>query len=288
MKRIFSKKWPLIIALVVTSHFVHAQIDMPQASPIATLQTKVGLTDVAVEYSRPGLKGRDKKIFGELIPYGEVWRTGANDPTKITFNDKVKIDGKDLAAGTYSIYTIPGTDDWTVIFSKKLEQWGPSGYQDTEDALRVQVKPVTIPLPKETLTIDFSNYTSNSANLTITWDNTQIIVPVETEVDAKVMAQIDEKLQAAEVTPWTYFQAANYYYQQKKDLNQAMEWLNTALKNQEHFLFYNVQSRILADQRKYKEAIKAAEKSKELAQKDNNQDYIKINDELIARYKEKK
>lgn len=277
-----------MIALMATCHFAQAQIDMPQASPKAILQTRVGLTDVSVEYSRPGLKGRDKKIFGDLIPYGEVWRTGANESTKVTFKDNVKIGGKELAAGTYALYTIPGADEWTVIFSNKLDLWGDSGYQNADDALRVKVKPTTIPLPKETFTIDFSNYTTNGANLDITWDNTQVTVPVETEVDSKVMAQIAEKLQAKEVAPWTYFQAANYYYQNNKDLNQALQWVNTAIQGQEHFVFYNVQSKILADLKKYKEAIKAAEKSKELAQKENNRDYVKMNEELIARYKERK
>lgn len=288
MKVLFSKKWGLLICLLAGFQFAQAQIDMPQASPRAILQTKVGLTDVTVDYSRPGLKGRDKKIFGDLIPYGEVWRTGANESSKVTFKDSVKIDGKVLPAGTYALYTIPGANEWTVIFSNNTELWGDNGYQQSDDALRVNVKPQTIPYPKETFTIDFAEYTNNGANLTITWDNTQVVVPVEAEVDSKVMAQISEKLQAKEVAPWTYFQAANYYFQNKKDMNQALQWINTALQGQEHFVFYNVQSKILAEMKQFKEAIKAAEKSKELAQKENNRDYVKMNEELIARYKEMK
>ena len=156
---------------------------------------------------------------------------------------------------------------------------------DFSAALRVTVAPITIPYPEETFTIDFSHYTNNGANLDISWDNTLVSVPVTSEVDAIVMAQIKEKTQ---VSPNTYYQAARYYLETGKDLNQALEWINQAIGSREHFVFYNVKSKILADMKKYKEAIKAAEKSKELAQKDNNQDYVKINNELIARYKEKK
>lgn len=284
----FTKKAVLLLACICSMQLAHAQIDMPQASPKAKLETRVGLTDVELVYSRPGLKGRDKKIFGDLIPFGKVWRTGANESSKITFAEEVNVNGQALAAGTYALYTIPGESEWTIIFSNKLDLWGEMGYKEEDDALRVQVKPVAIANPQETFTIDFSNYTSNSADLTIIWDNTLVSVPVETEVDSKVMAQIEEKMQAAEIDPSTYFQAANYYFQNNKDLDQALDWINKALESREHYVFYNVKSKILAEQKEFKDAIKAAEKSKELANKENNQDYVKINDDLIARYKERR
>lgn len=284
----FTKKAVLLLTCICSMQLAHAQIDMPQASPKAKLETRVGLTDVELVYSRPGLKGRDKKIFGDLIPFGKVWRTGANESSKITFAEEVNVNGQALAAGTYALYTIPGESEWTIIFSNKLDLWGEMGYKEEDDALRVQVKPVAIANPQETFTIDFSNYTSNSADLTIIWDNTLVSVPVETEVDSKVMAQIEEKMQAAEIDPSTYFQAANYYFQNNKDLDQALDWINKALESREHYVFYNVKSKILAEQKEFKDAIKAAEKSKELANKENNQDYVKINDDLIARYKERR
>lgn len=277
-----------MLALCGSMHLAQAQIDMPQASPKAKLETRVGLTDVEVVYSRPGLKGRGEKIFGELEPFGEVWRTGANESTKITFADDVEIKGQPLKAGTYALYTIPGQNEWTVIFNKNLELWGDSGYKQEEDALRVNVVPVTLPYPEETFTIDFGNYTQNGADLQISWDNTQLNVPVKTEVDSKVMAQIKEKMEADSVSTTTYYNAARYYHENNKDLDKALEWIDKAIQGREHFVFYNVKSKILADMNKYKEAIEAAEKSKELAQKSNNKDYVKINDELIARYKEKK
>ncbi|WP_026135427.1 DUF2911 domain-containing protein [Nafulsella turpanensis] len=282
MKKLFLKKWILLLALCGSMHLAQAQIEMPQASPPATLETTVGLTDVVVDYSRPGLKGRGKKIFGELIPYGEVWRTGANESTKVTFEDSVKIAGQSLPPGTYALYTIPGIGEWTVIFSNNTELWGDSGYNPEDDALRVKVKPTTIPYPVETFTIDFSNYTKNSADLNISWDNTMVSVPIETAVDDVVMAQIKE---LTKVSPNVFYQAARYYQENNKDLNQALQWINQAISGREHFVFYNVKSKILADMKNYKEAIKAAEKSKELAAKENNQDYVKINEELITRYK---
>lgn len=288
MRRFLTKKLVLMLALASSMHFAQAQIEMPQASPKAILKTKVGLSDVEVEYSRPGLKGRDKKIFGELAPYGKVWRTGANAATKITFSENVKVNGKDLAAGTYALLSIPDQDEWTVIFNTQLDMWGNYGYNEEHDVLRVKVKPTVIPYPKETFTIDFSSYTNSGADLTISWDNTQVNVPIETEVDSKVMASIQREMQKDTIPPMTYFQAATYYQQNNKDLNQALQWIDTAINDREHFLFYNVKSKILADMKKYKEAIKAAEKSRDLAQKDNNPDYVKINDDLIARYKERK
>ncbi len=278
----------MVLTLCGSMHFAQAQIDMPQASPKAKLETKVGLTDVAVEYSRPGLKGRGEKVFGQLLPYGQVWRTGANESTKVSFADDVEINGQPLKAGTYSLYTIPGANEWTVIFNKNLELWGDTGYKQEEDALRVKVTPVTVPFPQETFSIDFENYTSNSADLVIRWDNALVKAPVKTEVDSKVMAQIDEKMQADSVSGTTYYSAARYYLENNKDQNKALEWINKAIQEREHFVFYNIKSKILAGQQKYKEAIKAAEKSKQLAKDSNNQDYVKISDELIARYKEKR
>lgn len=157
MKTSFFKKAGLLLACFCSIQLAQAQIDMPQASPQATLKTRVGLTDVEVVYSRPGLKGRDQKIFGGLIPYGVVWRTGANASTKITFNEAVQINGDSLPAGTYALYTIPGINEWTIIFNKNLELWGDMGYSEEEDALRAQVKPITLAHPKETFTIDFNN-----------------------------------------------------------------------------------------------------------------------------------
>lgn len=285
MKKLFFAAGLLALAAVALPHNSHAQIDMPQASPAATLETEVGLTDVTVVYSRPGLKGRDKQIFGDLVAYDKIWRTGANESTKVTFSDDVKVEGKELPAGTYALYTIPGKDSWTVIFSKQLDLWGDTGYKEEEDALRVSVKPVTLPYPEETFTIDFSNYQNEGAEMDIIWDYTKVPVSISSSTDEKVMAQIEDKIQG---NYRTYFDAANYYLQTNRDLDKAEEWINKAISLRPHYAFHHLKAKILAAQGKTKEALKEAETSKKLASENNNPDYVRMNETLIAQYSKRK
>lgn len=272
----------MLMCLMLSASLGFAQIKAPQASPTEKISTTVGLTDVTVEYSRPGLKGRDRNIFGGLVPYGEVWRTGANASTKITFSDSVKVAGEWLPGGTYALYTIPDRNEWTVIFSKNLELWGSMGYKKEEDALRVKVKPANMSEAAETFTIDIANYTTNGAALNIMWDFTKVSVPLETEVDKKVMASIAETMAQPVENAGTYFQAASYYFQNGKDKQQALQWVDQAIAKEDRYYFQYLKALILADLNKPKEAIKAAEKSKEMAQKENPE-YVKMNDELITR-----
>jgi hypothetical protein len=273
------KKLALFFLLI--SGTAYSQIETPAASPMAKLETTIGLTPVKVEYSRPGVKGRDRSIFGGLEPYGEVWRTGANASTKITFEDSVQIMGKSLAPGTYALYTIPNQDEWTVIFNNNTGLWGATGYKQEEDALRVKVKPTSLTEPRETFTIDFSGYKTNSANLDIMWDFTKVSVPITVDTDTRVMAQINKALGKPEAT--AYYRAANYYYQNKKDKNQALTWINQALDQREHYAFYLLKASLLAETGNTKEARKAAEKSKAMAKEAGNNDYVKMNDDLISR-----
>ena len=275
-------RYGLLMCLMLSASFSFAQIRTPQPSPMEKTSTTVGLTDVSLEYSRPGVKGRDRKIFGGLVPYGEVWRTGANASTKVTFSDSVKVAGEWLPSGTYALYTIPGQDEWTVIFSKNLELWGSMGYKPGEDALRVKVKPTNMSEPVETFTVDVANYTNNGANLNIMWDFTKVSIPLETEVDKKVMASIKETMAKPVEKGATYFQAANYYYRNDKDKQQALQWVDQAIAKEDRYWYQYLKALILADLNKPKEAIKAAERSKELA-KTENPEYVKMNDELIAR-----
>jgi hypothetical protein len=275
-------RYGMFICLMLSASLGFAQIKMPQASPAEKLNTKIGLTDVTLEYSRPGVKGRERNIFGGLVPYGEVWRTGANASTKVTFSDSVKVKGQWLPGGTYALYTIPGQDEWTVIFSKNLGLWGSMGYKQEEDALRVKVKPVNVGEPAETFTINFSDFSNNSANMNILWDFTKVSVPLETEVDSKVMAQIKETMSKPVENGGTYFQAANYYFRNGKDKQQALQWVDKAVEKDDKYYIHYLRALILADLNKPKDAIKAAERSKELA-KNENPEYVKMNEELIAR-----
>ena len=276
MKRIF-------ILFCFFGATAQAQINTPQASPTTKLETTIGLTSVKVEYSRPGVKGRDKAIFGGLVPYGEVWRTGANASTKVTFDDSVSIKGKMVAPGTYALYTIPGDNEWTVILNNDLTLWGAGGYDEAKDALRVKVKPGSITEPAETFTIDFSNYQNNSANLNMMWDFTKVAIPIEVSTDDKVMAQIEKIMGKPDAV--TFYRAADYYYQNGKDKNMALTWINDAVAQREHYAFYHLKAKILADLKDGKEAKKAAEKSMELASAADNQEYVKMNEALIKKLK---
>jgi hypothetical protein len=274
----------LTSALACTVDHAAAQIELPAPSPTATFSQKVGLTDVEIVYSRPGVKGR--KIFGELVPYGELWRTGANQATRITFSDDVKIQGKDLEAGTYALFTIPGKDEWTVIFNKKANQSGTGSYKEAEDALRVNVKTEAHGHIHETFTINIDEVRDNSAVISLTWENVSVAIPIEVEIDDRIMASIDRTLTPQ---PNEYYQAALYYSDSGRDLDQALEWMNKALSAYDEqgrnvFWMHRQKALLLAKMKKYKDAVAAAKTSLELAQKAGNNDYIRMNEASIKEW----
>ncbi len=278
----------LIAALILVNavYFqVYGQVVTPQPSPTATLSQKVGLTDISITYSRPGVK--DRKIFGDLVPYGSVWRTGANSATKITFSDDVKIGGKDLKAGTYGLFTIPGEETWTIILNTNSQQWGSYQYKEDEDVLRVQVKPETLAEKFETFLINIDNVRNTSATIDLIWENTRVAVPLTVEIDAKIMASIDKSL---EVSADNYAAAASYFQQTEgKDLNQALEWINKALEKYEAqgrnvFWIYRTKAMIQAGLGKKKDAIETAKVSIEKAKEANNSEYVKFNEASIKEW----
>ena len=278
-----------IVTLVITLVFMvfqsHAQIEIPSPSPTATFSQKVGLTTISITYSRPGKK--DREVFGGLVPYNELWRTGANSATKVEFSDDVKINGKELKAGTYALFTIPGEKEWTVIFSTKSNQGGTEQYKQEEDALRVTVAPVSSPTTVETFTIMLQNVTNTSADLQLSWENVIVNVPVEVAIDEKIMASIDQNLT---IQPGNYYQAAVYYHESGKDLNQALDWINQGIAiwekgEQNIYWVYRRKSQIQADMKNYKEAIVTAEICKKKAQEAGNDQYVKYSEDSIAEWK---
>jgi hypothetical protein len=275
MKKIF-----LHILLIASTTSFQAQINMPQPSPLSTVSQKVGLVDVSITYSRPSAKGR--KVFGDLVPYDKLWRTGANMATKLTVSDSLKIAHFWVPKGEYAIFTVPGQLEWVVIISKQANLSGTNGYQETEDMGRFKVKPVST-LFTETFTINFANVTTKSAEIQLEWETTRISFPIATDPDRAVMKNIDAALN---VPARNYYQAANYYYENDKDLNKALEWINTAIANNyERYWVLRVKSLIQAKLGDYKGAIATAERSIELAKKDNDDAYVKMNEESIATWK---
>lgn len=280
------KKYILFAFVLLSTLSLSGQINMPAASPTFELKGAVGLTEVKVVYSRPSAK--ERKVAGNLIPFNEVWRTGANASTKISFSEDVKLNGNALPAGDYALYTLFTEEKATIILSKNLKLWGASGYDEADDALRFEV-PVKHPSSHyETFTISFSDFTSNSANLNMKWEHTKAMFKIESEVDSKVMADI--KANVIDSTPknaGVYFQAASYYYETERDNKTALSWVNKAIEgsDKEQYWVFHLKAKLLARMGKKAEAIKTAKKGIELAKTGKNPDYVRLNEKLIGTLK---
>lgn len=270
----------LIILFTIVQLNAVSQIKMPQASPSSKVTQQVGLTTIHLDYSRPGKKGR--KIFGELVPFGKVWRTGANNPTTLEFDIDLKVNGLPLKAGKYAMYTIPEKKSWTIIFSNNTELWGAMGYDPTDDALRINVPVTKLKKTVESMQISFSNLTDSGAQLNIAWDKTSVGFKIEMEVDRVVMRQIKELLIDHESNDaGLLFQAANYYYKQEKDLNIALEWVSKSVEKDAKYYTVHLKAKILAALGRKQEAISTAQVSMKLAEEAGNLDYVALNQRLI-------
>ena len=280
------RKFMLSILTIVAPIMVCGQIAYPPASPTFELKGTLGLTEVKVIYSRPSAKGR--KVAGELIPFNEVWRTGANASTKISFSTDVKLNGNPVPAGTYALYSLFTEEEATIILSNNLELWGAIGYDPKDDQLRFKV-PVKHPSSHyETFTISFSDFAMNSANLNLKWEHTKVLFNIESEVDAIVMKQIKEQvIDASSADANTYFQAATYFFETNRDTEQALEWVNKAIKlrKEKAYWIVHLQAKLLARLKRKEAATAAAKESIELAQLAGNPDYVRLNEKLIASLK---
>ena len=264
-----------------------AQLETPQPSPVATLTQKVGLTDVTVTYSRPGMKART--VFGGLVPFNEMWRTGANASTKVKFSDNVTVGGQEVPAGEYALYTIPGATEWTIILNTDLTLWGVDGYDMKKDQCRFQAK-VIKGGSVETLTIDMGNFSTSGADMSLSWSDVTVKFPIVTKAAEKVEAQIKELLIDGP-SAGTYYNAARFYLDQNKDLEQALAWINVACeKRPEAFWYTHQKAQILGKLGRTKEAIATAEASMAAAKasKDGDYGYVVNNENLIKELKAKK
>jgi tetratricopeptide (TPR) repeat protein len=255
-------------------------IKTPAPSPGQIIKQDFGISSIELNYSRPGIKGR--KIFGDLVPFGKVWRTGANSATRIKFSDDVTIGGQVLKAGEYAIYTVPGEKEWEVIINKGSVNWG-TDYKQEDDILRVKATPVKLDQSVENFTMQFANVKSNSTDLQLMWDKTLVSVPITTDVDKKVMADID-RVMNSDSRP--YFQAAMYYMETGRDLNQALAWFDKAIEqNPNAYWVFHQKANAQAKLGKKADAKTTAQKSMELAKTAKNDDYVKLNEKLIASLK---
>lgn len=276
----------LAIALCV-SIASNAQLKTPQPSPTATISQVVGLTDVEVIYSRPGKK--ERVVYGDVVPYDKLWRTGANKATQLTFSTDVKLEGNDVKAGSYSLFTIPGKEEWTIIINSNTELWGAGGYKQDEDIVRFTVEPSQMNDVVESFTIDFGNFKSGEAQMNLSWENTKISIKVETGAIEAVEKQIKEILVDGPGAG-TYYNATRFYLDNDKDMKQALAWINVAIdKRPEAFWYIYQKARVQGKLGNTKEAIATAEKSLKMAQENEEGDYgyVANNEKLIAELKAK-
>lgn len=277
------KKIVLSLFVAAISLTANAQIKTPAPSPSSKLEQAVGLTDVTLEYSRPGMRGRT--IFGDLVPFDKMWRTGANANSKITFSGDVTIDGKELKKGTYAVYTKPSKNSWEVIFYSETNNWGtPKKWDKTKVALSTTVKVEKMPMKIETFTFSIDDITNSSAVLGILWENTYVGVKFNTPTDKGVEASIAKTMQGPSAND--FFNSAKYYLVEGKDINKAKTWINKAVdmtKDEPRFWYLRQQALILAKAGDKKGAIKAAKASLAGAEKAGNADYIKMNKEFLAK-----
>lgn len=269
---------PLLFAGFLFTQADAQQLKTPVPSPLTTVTQGFSLSSVEVEYSRPNANGR--KIFGGLVPYGKVWRTGANASTVLTFKEDVKINGKDLKAGKYSLYSIPGETSWKVMLNSDLTIGGNvANYKKDTEVLSVDVKPETLHHPVNSFTINFSDIKATSMEIELLWENTRVPLKVTTDIDSKIMSSIDA---AMNNDNRPYFQAATYYFENDKDLNKALEWVNKAIsQNENAFWMHAMKARIQHKAKDYKGATATANKVLELATKAQNQDYVKIATDIL-------
>jgi len=278
------KKVLLLLLAFTTVFSVNAQIKTPQPSPFAKMEQKVGLTDVTLEYSRPNMRGRT--IFGDLVPYGKLWRLGANANTKITFSTDVIVEGQTLKAGSYAIFATPSEASWEVVFYSDASNWGtPREWDDTKVTAKVTAKIYDMPMKIETFTMSFDDLNNNGATIGMYWEDVYVGVAFEVPTDSMVSDSIEKTMNGPGVGD--YFSAAVYYLQSGKDIKQAKTWMDKAMAmagDKAQFWQLRQQSLIYAKAGDIKGAIAIAKKSLAGAEKAGNADYVKMNKESIAEW----
>lgn len=280
------KKIVFAIAIFMISIVGNSQVKTPQASPKSLLNQLVGLTDVEIEYSRPSAKGRI--VFGELVPFGRLWRTGANANTTISFSEDVVIDGKTLKKGKYALYTLPRIDTWEIIFYTKTDNWGnPETFSEENVALRAIVKPELTARNIETFTIDINNLDNNFGVLNLMWERTLVALKFEVPTQKIAIESIEKAL--AGPTAGDYFSSAQYFYQSNGDLTKALTYINKALELNvdKPFYYTRLKSLIQAKLGDKKGALETAKQSLAAAILAKNNDYVKMNQDSILEWSKK-
>lgn len=257
--------------------------ELPQPSPYAEVEQRVGLTDFEIEYSRPGVK--DREIFGDLVPYGKVWRTGANAATKIELSTNAMFGGKEVEAGTYSIFTMPGESSWKFMLNSD-EDASASAYKAENNVLELELTPNEIE-SRESLIFYFDHIRNESADLILEWANVQLVLPITVKADEQAVENIKNEIAAIEGNFRVYNSAARYYLDNDKDLEQALAWSQKSVEIDAKFWNVYTLSLIQNKMGKKKDAITTAKRSLEMAKEANYAPYIKMNEENIVKWGKK-
>ena len=272
-----------VLAMMIANFAIEAQVKTPQASPKSTITQVVGLTNVEIVYSRPSAKGRD--VFNNLVPFGKLWRTGANENTTITFSDDVVIDGKTLPKGKYALYTTPRADNWEVVFYSDTNNWGnPETWDETKVALKTNAKPEMLGRNVESFTIGINNLDNNFAHLEISWEKTLVAIKFEVPTEKIATASIEKAL--AGPTAGDYYASAQYLFQSNGDIAKALTYIDKALdmSKDKPFYYFRLKSLIQAKKGDKKGAIETAKISLVAAEAAKNQDYVKMNKDSIEEW----
>lgn len=262
-RRVLTSSILLALTLAVAAVAPAQQLDLPRVSPKATVSQTVGLTDISIAYCRPGVKGR--VIWGGLVPYNEVWRTGANEATTISFSDPVSVNGNAVAAGTYGLFTLPGKDVWTVILNKGAKLWGAYEYKKEDDVLRFDVKPRTVAVAKEWMQFRFEALTNDTAEVVLAWENLEVPFTVKVEVTERVLAAARKAIAEAKADDWrTPYRAAAFCIDNGVNLDEAATWVEKSVTIKPGYYNLLGKAKLLAAKGKKAEAITLAKKAIEL------------------------
>jgi len=275
------KKLFLTCLLASTCIAMSAQVKMPAPSPTQTIKQDFAMGSIELTYSRPSTK--DRKIFGDLVPYNKVWRTGANAATIIKFSEPVEIKGKRIDTGSYALYTIPGVEFWEIILNKGTGNWGSAGYKEEDDVARIKVEPMKMGSKVETFTMQFAEIKPESCELHIMWDKTAVAVPITANIKDKIRAQIEA---AMKTDKKPYWQAAQFYNEYEKNSAKALENVTKATEvDPKAYWIWLYKAKIQKEMGDKAGALASATKSLELAKADKNDDYVKMNEDLIGKLK---
>jgi tetratricopeptide (TPR) repeat protein len=275
------KKITMVLSSLLIAATMNAQVKMPAPSPGQTIKQDFALGTIEVKYSRPVAKGR--KVFGDLVPFNKLWRTGANAATIIKFTDAVEIKGKRIDTGSYALYTIPGTDTWEIILNKGLTNWGVDGYKESEDVVRVKVKPEITSNNTETLIIGIGDITPESAAIYLKWATTLVAVPIKTDIKSTIRSQIEASTTGTAANGAAYQAAANFYYDMDKDYDKALVFVDKAIAlDAKAYWLFLLKAKTQKELGDKKGAKASAEICIKMAEAGKNADYVRSATELIA------